>query len=72
MEVDSNPVLAKWNELKAIVEAIDLDVTKNARGVSAAGVRARKGLRTLKSKASELVKLSVELGKSKKDVPASE
>jgi hypothetical protein len=72
MEVENSPVLAKWNELKALVEGLELDVTKNARGVSAAGVRARKGLRTLKAKASELVKLSVELGKTKKDSPAAE
>jgi len=72
MEVDNSPVLAKWNELKALVEGLELDVTKNARGVSAAGVRARKGLRALKAKASELVKLSVELGKTKKDAPAAE
>ena len=64
---NENPVLVKWNEVKALVEGVELDVVKNARGVAAAGVRARKGLRALKSKVSELVKLTVELEKSKKD-----
>jgi hypothetical protein len=60
-------VLEKWNELKLIVESIDLDVNKNAGGNSSAGVRARKGLRSLKSVAADLVKLTIEAEKSKKD-----
>jgi len=52
-------VLAKWNELKTIVESVDLDVHKNASGNASAGVRARKGLRALKSAAAELVKLTI-------------
>jgi hypothetical protein len=61
-----NDVLNKWNELKVLVEALELDVTKNARGVAAAGVRARKGLRALQGKSKELVKLTLELEKSSK------
>ena len=64
-----NKVLALWGELKVLVEALEADVAKNARGVSAAGVRARKGLRELKVKASELVKLTVELDKTKEKRP---
>jgi len=52
-------VLAKWNELKTIVESVDLDVHKNASGNASAGVRARKGLRALKTAAAELVKLTI-------------
>jgi len=65
MDTD-NQVLSKWTEIRGVLETIELDVAKNARGVSAAGVRARKGLRTLKTKATELVKLTVELDKAKK------
>jgi hypothetical protein len=65
MDTD-NQVLAKWNEIKEVMSSIELDVAKNARGTAAAGVRARKGLRTLKIKATELVKLTVELDKVKK------
>ena len=32
-----NDVLLKWNELKSLVEALEVDVAKNARGVAAAG-----------------------------------
>lgn len=60
-------VLDKWKELKLIVESIDLDVHKNAGGNASAGVRARKGLRSLKSAAAEMVKLTIESEKSKKD-----
>jgi hypothetical protein len=65
METD-NQVIAKWTELKGIVEALELDVVKNAKGVAAAGVRARKGLRDLKAKAADLVKTTVELDKEKR------
>ena len=55
----NNNVLDKWTELKTLVESIEEDVAKNASGNKAAGTRARKGLRTLKSTASELVKLTL-------------
>tara|TARA_R110002060_G_scaffold15376_2_gene21423 strand:- start:1993 stop:2181 length:189 start_codon:yes stop_codon:yes gene_type:complete len=58
-------VLEKWNEIKVLVESLDLDVHKNAGGNSSAGVRARKGLRLLKKEAAELVKATIEEEKSK-------
>ena len=61
-----NQVLAKWNEVKALVDALELDVVKNSSGVAAAGVRARKGLRELKAKVADLVKTTVELDKTNK------
>ena len=54
----SNNVLEKWAELRNLVESLSEDVTKNANGNKAAGTRARKGLRTLKNTASELVRLT--------------
>lgn len=65
MESD-NQVIERWSELKAIMEQLELDVVKNAKGVAAAGVRARKGLRDLKLKAAELVKTTVSLDKAKR------
>ncbi len=65
MESD-NAVIAKWSALKSLVETLELDVVKNAKGVAAAGVRARKGLRDLKTKAAELVKTTVDLDKAKR------
>ena len=57
-----NNVLNKWGELKTLVETIEDDVQENATGNKAAGTRARKGLRTLKNTASELVKLTLGKG----------
>ncbi len=55
----SNNVLNKWTEIKTLIETLEEDVQKNASGNKAAGTRARKGLRTLKTTAGELVKLTL-------------
>ena len=49
-------VLNKWQELKVLMESLEIDVHKNASGNASAGTRARKGLRQLKNCAAELVK----------------
>lgn len=64
--MSENSVVAKWDEVKAIVAELELDVQKNAKGNAAAGVRSRKGLRALRGKVTELVKVTVELDKAKK------
>jgi len=64
--MSDNEVLAKWADLKALVESLEHDVAKNAKGVAAAGVRVRKGLRELKAKAGDLVKTTITLDKTKK------
>jgi len=61
-----NSTLILWDEIKTLIESIDLDVRKNAAGNASAGVRARKGLRLLKSKAAILTKTTVEAEKSRK------
>ena len=60
-------IIDKWNEIKVLVESLELDVHKNASGNSSAGVRARRGLRLLKSSAGDLVKLTIAEEKSKKE-----
>lgn len=65
--MSDNEVLAKWSEVKSLVESLDHDVAKSAKGVAAAGVRVRKALRELKTKASELVKVTLTLEKASKD-----
>lgn len=70
--MSDNPIVSKWNELKALVEALEADVAKNAKGVAAAGVRARKGLRQLQTSAKELVKLTLEADKAGKDKGVSQ
>ena len=60
-------ILDKWNEIKVLIESLDLDVHKNASGNASAGVRARKGLRLLKKETGELVKLTIEEEKARKE-----
>ncbi len=60
-------VLEQWNEIKVLVESLDLDVHKNAGGNASAGVRARKGLRALKNAAASLVKSTIQEEKERKD-----
>lgn len=55
-----------WNELKVLVESLELDVSKNLSGNASAGVRMRRGLRLLKTKTAELVKESITAEKAKK------
>ena len=59
-------IVDKWNEIKILIESLDLDVHKNAGGNNSAGIRARRGLRALKKEASELVKLTIEEEKTRK------
>ena len=58
-------LLEEWNELKVLVESLELDVHKNASGNKSAGVRARKGLRLLKQRSGNLVKASLEADKNR-------
>jgi|1_EtaG_2_1085319.scaffolds.fasta_scaffold221725_2 hypothetical protein len=64
---ESNSVIVEnWAELKALVDAAEVDVLKNANGNSAAGVRARRALRLLKGRSADLVKLTISEEKSRK------
>ena len=65
--MSTNEITTMWTELKALVESLDLDVHKNAKGNASAGIRARKGLRQLKKDAAALVKATVEAEKSAKE-----
>lgn len=53
-------VLNKWEELRVLVESLEVDIKKTAKGNKTAGVRARKGLRLLKKTSSELVKVTLD------------
>lgn len=60
-------ISSKWAEIKAVVDALELDVAKNdARGNAAAGVRVRKGLRHLQTLSKELVKVTLATDKANK------
>ena len=61
-----NPTLKLWNEIKVLVESIELDVHKSAGGNASAGVRARRGLRLLKTEVANLIKTTIQAEKAKK------
>jgi len=69
---DGNTILSKWNELKSLLEVLEHDVNKNVRGVAAAGIRVRKGLRSVQASTKELIKLTLEADKSKKEDKSKE
>ena len=52
-------ILEKWEDLLDLVDSLEQDITKSAAGNKAAGTRARKGLRAIKTGAAELVKLTL-------------
>ena len=62
----SDNILNQWNEIKVLVESLNLDEEKNASGNASAGVRARRGLRLLKTKSATLVKTTLEEEKARK------
>ena len=65
-DTESNSELySKWEEFKVLIESIEQDVIKNANGNKSAGVRARKGLRLIKTSASEIVKTSLAFDKER-------
>lgn len=55
----NDKLVEKYEELKTLVETLQIDIVKNASGNKSAGVRARKSLRELKKIASEIVKNSL-------------
>tara|TARA_R100000152_G_C6648341_1_gene90693 strand:- start:32 stop:217 length:186 start_codon:yes stop_codon:yes gene_type:complete len=57
-------LISKYEQLKVLVESMELDVHKSANGNKSAGVRVRKGLRVLKRQASDFVKASLETSKT--------
>lgn len=60
-------LLDQWNEIKLLMESLDSDVLKNLKGNSSAGVRARRGLRLLKTKLNDFSKMTIQEEKKRKD-----
>ena len=56
-------LVEQYEELKTLVETLQIDVVKNASGNKSAGIRARKALRELKKLAAEIVKESLSADK---------
>jgi hypothetical protein len=56
----THELLNKWEEIRVLIESMDIDVRKNAtKGNAAAGIRARRGLRLLKKTAHDLLMMSM-------------
>ena len=49
----------QWDQLKVLVESLEVDVRKSINGNKSAGVRARKCLRLVKNTAADLIKASL-------------
>mgnify|MGYP003653750967 CR=1 FL=1 len=60
---EENPLRKQYEELKSLLLAIELDLSKNISGNKSAGIRFRKQLREVKKLATELVKASVDFDK---------
>lgn len=49
----------QWDQLKVLVESLEVDIRKSLNGNKSAGVRARKGLRLVKNSAADLIRTSL-------------
>lgn len=60
-------ILDKWNKIQTVVNVLELDVVKSARGNSAASLRVRKALRQLKKLSHELGMIILKFDKDVKE-----
>ena len=49
----------QWDQLKVLVESLEVEIRKSLNGNKSAGVRARKGLRLVKNSAADLIRTSL-------------
>jgi hypothetical protein len=68
MSEDRKTVSELWTELKTTVNSLEKDVMKNTeKGNVSAGVRLRKGARTLRAIAAELIRSTIQADKELKE-----
>lgn len=65
LETD-NSLHAQWTAVKSLVEELEFDLVKNQKGVVAAGVRLRRGLRALRKQVTFLIKETTAQDNAKK------
>lgn len=59
-QLEQKDILEKWDEIKTLIESMDLDVKKNlVKSNQSAGLRSRRGFRLLKKMTHELLMQSV-------------
>ena len=64
MSYDTANYTDNWNKLKVLIETLDVDVVKSARGNKTAAVRVRRGLRDAKKLASDVIREGIVITKS--------
>lgn len=67
MDVTCTEIVESWENIRTLVDSLDLDVRKNARGNVSAGIRARKGLRLLKTLSADLIREMIAEEKRRKE-----
>lgn len=73
MSDSTSTVLDVWSEFKLLVEQVEQDVHKNAvKGNLSAGVRVRKGVRSLRVIGAELIKATLTLREESKNKSSAE
>jgi hypothetical protein len=55
----NSDLVEKWTALKVLVESLEIDLHKSAKGNKSASIRLRKGLRIVKRDASDIVKFTL-------------
>jgi hypothetical protein len=63
----NDKIVEIWNEINVILESLNIDVRKNAAGNASAGVRSRRGLRLLRTRANDLIKMTLDIEKARKE-----
>lgn len=70
---DSRRLLDQWEEIRTLIETMDIDVRKNAiKGNASAGLRSRRGLRLLKKYTHDLLMASVNEDKRRSEIRKAE
>jgi hypothetical protein len=64
MSADTTSYVENWNKLKVLIETLDVDVVKSARGNRTAAVRVRRGLRDAKKIAADVIREGIVISKT--------
>ncbi len=64
-------LLSTWETLRLLVEEMELDVSKNVKGNSSAGVRVRKSSRELRALCTQLIRSTLEGREAAKEARAA-
>ena len=66
VENSDNTLHLQWLDLRALFDQLEADVVKNQKGVVAAGVRVRRGLRAMRKQVIAMIRETSRLDNLKK------